>query len=59
MSTESRLLTVSDAARYLSTTVWCVRSLVWAKELPSIRLGKRLLLDRKDLDALVDARKAA
>ena len=54
---EVRLLTVSQAAKYLSTTPWCIRSLAWNKEVPTIRLGKRLLFDRQDLDAFVAAKK--
>jgi excisionase family DNA binding protein len=54
---EPRLLDVRGAAQYLSTTVWCVRSLVWGKRLPVIRLGKKLLFDRQDLDKFVDSLK--
>jgi len=56
---EARLLTVRQAAQYLATTVWCMRSRAWNKEVPSIRLGKRLLFDRQDLDAFVAAKKRA
>jgi excisionase family DNA binding protein len=54
---EARLLTVSQAAAYLATTVWCMRSLAWKKEVPTVRLGKRLLFDRADLDKLIAAKK--
>lgn len=56
---EPRLLDVKGAAQYLSTTIWCVRSLVWEKKLPSIRLGKKILFDRQDLDKFVDRLRAA
>ncbi len=49
-----RLLTVEEAAAYLGTTRWAIRTLVWDGELPSIRLGRRLLFDIDDLDGLVD-----
>ena len=56
----SRLLTVPQAAEYLNVSRWQVRTLEWSGELRSIRnLGKRLLFDRADLDALVEARKTA
>jgi len=51
---QPRLLRVNEAAKYLSTTVWCIRTLVWAKKIPSVTLGKRLLFDRADLDRYVD-----
>jgi excisionase family DNA binding protein len=55
--TAPRLLNVQDAASYLGSTVWCVRSLVWDQRIPSIRLGKRLLFDRADLDKFIESSK--
>jgi excisionase family DNA binding protein len=52
-----RLLGVRDAAVYLGCTVWFVRSLVWNGEIPSCRLGKRLLIDRQDLDTYIEGAK--
>lgn len=49
-----RLLTVTDAAAYLSTTIWQIRTLAWNKKLASVTLGNRLLFDRKALDQFVD-----
>ena len=34
-----RLLTVPQAASYLSASVWAVRSLAWSREVPSVRIG--------------------
>jgi excisionase family DNA binding protein len=51
---ESRLLNVRAAATYLSCTVWAVRSLVWNREIPSLKIGNRLLFDRKDLDDFIE-----
>lgn len=53
----ARLLTIREAASYLSSTVWFVRSLIWNKEIPHLRLGKRLVIDRADLDSFVAAQK--
>jgi len=54
----ARLLTVKGAAEYLSTTVWFIRSQVWAGNLPRLTLGKRLLFERSDLDRFVERMKA-
>ena len=54
---EPRMLSVKDAARYLGATPWFIRSAIWAGELPSCRLGKRILLDRSDLDKFIDLQK--
>jgi excisionase family DNA binding protein len=45
-------------ADYLSTTVWFMRGLVWAHAVPHLRLGKRILFDRRDLDAYVESQKS-
>ena len=55
--TERRLLTIPAAANYLSATTWAIRSLIWNGELAYVRLGRRHLIDRADLDALVDREK--
>ncbi len=56
-TTESRLLTIPAAAEYLSTTTWAIRSLIWDGALAYVHFGRRYLLDRADLDALVDRNK--
>jgi len=53
-----RLLSAQQAARYLGVSHWTVRSLTWAGELPSVRLGKRQLRwDVRDLDRFIEDRK--
>jgi excisionase family DNA binding protein len=49
-----RLLPIKDAAKYLGATVWHVRSMVWARQIPHARLGKRIVIDRADLDCYVE-----
>jgi excisionase family DNA binding protein len=53
-----RLLRVQQAADYLSTTTWFIRSLIWSRSIPFLQLGKRHLIDVQDLDAYVDSQKA-
>ena len=54
-----RLLTLRAAAAYLSCSLWAIRTLVWDKTLPHIRIGRRVLIERADLDAFIEKRKAA
>ena len=54
-----RCLTIPAAAAYLSTTVWAVRMLIADGELPYLRVAKRFLIGRADLDKFVDARKVS
>jgi excisionase family DNA binding protein len=53
----NRLLNVTDAAAYLGISAWHVRRLVWRGDLPSVRIGRLVRLDRGDLDEFVDRRK--
>ncbi len=52
-----RLVTVSDAAAILGVSVATVRRLVWTGKLPVVRLTRRLLVDVRDLDRLIEASK--
>jgi excisionase family DNA binding protein len=54
-----RLLCVKSAAAYLSATVWAMRKLAWNAEVPSVKIGGRLLFDRADLDSYIDRVKTA
>lgn len=53
-SLEPRLLSIKAAASYLSCTVWAVRNLVWNRDVPSLKIGNRILFDRKDLDDFIE-----
>jgi hypothetical protein len=52
-----RLLTLPEAAAYLSLSPWSVRDLQWKGRLPRVALSRKLLFDRADLDRLIDASK--
>ncbi len=54
---EPRLLGVAAAAAYLGCTLWYTRSLVWNRAVPYLRLGKRILFDKSDLDSYIDQQK--
>jgi excisionase family DNA binding protein len=56
-SPEPRLLRIGPAAEYLGTTVWQMRTLVWAKKMPHLRIGKRILFDKGDLDRYIASQK--
>jgi excisionase family DNA binding protein len=55
----SRLLAIKAAAAYLSCTVWAVRQMQWAKTVPHLRIGNRVLFDVADLNAFIDRAKIA
>jgi excisionase family DNA binding protein len=52
-----RLLTLNEAGAYIGLSHWRVRSLIYSGQLPYVRLGRRILIDLRDLDALIDSKK--
>lgn len=48
---EHRYLRIAEAAAYLGSTEWFIRTLTWKKAIPFTILGKRHVFDRVDLDA--------
>ena len=55
-SVEPRLLSVESAGLYLSISPWTVRDLITRGELPAVRIGRRVLLRREDLDSFINTR---
>ncbi len=56
---EPKLLDIKSAAVYLASHPWQLRTLVWERKIPFIKLGNKYVFDRKDLDEFVDAQKTA
>jgi len=52
-----RLYSIPEAAFYLGRTVDALREMIWAGKLQSVRDGKRILLDVRDMDAWIDRNK--
>jgi len=53
-----RLLSLQQAACYISISYWTLRDLVWRGELPAVRVGRRILIDRQDLESFIERNKA-
>jgi excisionase family DNA binding protein len=56
---EPRLLNIKAAALYLSTTIWYMRTLIWERKIPFLKLGNAYGFDRQDLDAFITSQKTA
>jgi excisionase family DNA binding protein len=50
-----RGLSVLEASKYAGATIWFIRSAIWDKRLPALRLGKKNVILRDDLDRFLDA----
>jgi len=57
LKTHTRLYSVRLTAEYLGISTWTVRELVWKGTLPHVRIGKRILIDVQDLNALIAQQK--
>jgi len=53
-----RLLSIPDAAKYLSATTWFVEELLRSGEVKSFIQGKRRVVDMRELDKYIDRRNA-
>ncbi len=54
---ENRLLSVEGSARYLGVRKSTIYSWAARRKIPSVKIGRRLLFDRKDLDDIIEERK--
>jgi excisionase family DNA binding protein len=52
-----RLFNIAEAAKYMSCSVWFVRTMIWGGRIPYLKLGKGYQLDRSDLDKFIDSEK--
>ncbi len=52
-----RLLDYKAAGVYVSLSYWSLRELVLNGEIPHLKFGKKVLIDRQDLDAWVELHK--
>jgi len=55
-----RLLTLREAGEYLGLTTWAMRERVWNGQIPFVRFdgGRKLYIDRHDIDSFVERHKA-
>ena len=51
---EARLMTVKEAAEYIARSEQAVRHLIFKRDLPAIRTGRHVRIDRKDLDRWIE-----
>ena len=57
MSTVKRLISVEETAKYLGVQMSTIYSWAWRRKIPSVKIGRRLLFDREDLDRMIESGK--
>lgn len=56
-SIQPLLLSVKEAAIYLGRSEQSIQHLIFERELPVVRVGRRVHLDRRDLDVWIEKNK--
>ena len=52
-----RLIDIEEAAHYLGLKKSTLYSWAWSRKIPSVKMGRRLLFDLKDLDEMIELQK--
>ena len=52
-SVATRLLTAAEAAAYLGRSERAVRQLIFKRQIPVVKIGRNVRIDRRDLDTLI------
>ena len=52
-----RLFSIKEGAVYLGRSVWAIREMLWAGEMPYVKDGKRILSDIQDMNEWIDRSK--
>ncbi len=49
-SAQPKALTIPAAARYISSSVKFVRTLIWSRQIKYVKAGRRFVITREELD---------
>ena len=52
-----RLIDIVDAGIRIGLGKWRVRTLIYSGKIPYVRLGRRIMIDIRDIDAFIEANK--
>lgn len=53
-----RLYTIKELVKEIGGTTWFWRSQIWDGRLPYVRVGRKILIDRDDIEAFIQRHKA-
>ena len=54
---ERRLISQKEAAAYLGISYWTLRDLLFRGDIPHVRVKRRILVDRVDLESYIQKNK--
>jgi len=52
-----RLYSIKELVAYFGVTPWYWRSQIWAGHLPYVQVGRKMLIDHKDVEAFIQKNK--
>lgn len=52
-----RLLSLRDLVTVYGLTTWYWRTCIWRGDIPHLQLGRKLVVDRRDIDAFIEKNK--
>ncbi len=52
-----RLYSIKELARYIGATEWFWRSQIWDGQLPYIQVGRKMFIDRNDVESFIQKNK--
>ncbi len=52
-----RLLSIKETVEIYGVSVWYWRERIWAGDLPVLKVGRKQVLDCRDIDAFIDRNK--
>jgi hypothetical protein len=52
-----RLFAIRELAAEIGGTVWFWRSQIWDGQLPYVQIGKKMFVDKNDVDAFIEKNK--
>ncbi len=54
---QKRLYSIKELASMIGGTKWFWRSQVWDGKLPFVQVGRKMLIDREDIEAFIQSHK--
>ena len=54
---KKRLLSIKDLVTEFGITDWFWRTQIWDKKLPYIQVGRKMFIDRQDVESFLDKNK--
>ncbi|WP_207688594.1 DNA-binding protein [Desulfonema limicola] len=55
--TKKRLFSIKELVKEIGATEWFWRSQIWDRKLPYVQVGRKMFIDRNDVDEFITSNK--